>query len=167
MDRGYVDFRRLYALHQAGDFFVTRTKINMNYHRVYSRAVDKTDTAQMLRIILPRVEAVKGEGLIETQTRHLVDLETGKRLIFSDQSFCAARPDHCGALQAALARRIVEAADEATVLYVDGHVCGYHGTSKQLPKHYVARQRLCLSATADYWVNARRDRPNLRQRPFP
>ena len=29
------------ALHQAGAFFVTRTKINMNYHRVYSRAVDK------------------------------------------------------------------------------------------------------------------------------
>ena len=42
MDRGYVDFRRLHALHQAGAFFVTRTKINMNYHRVYSRAVDKT-----------------------------------------------------------------------------------------------------------------------------
>src|SRR6266699_5062170 len=42
MDRGYVDFRRLYALHRVGAFFVTRTKINMNYHRVYSRAVDKT-----------------------------------------------------------------------------------------------------------------------------
>lgn len=42
MDRGYVDFRRLYVIHQAGAFFVTRTKSNMNYHRVYSRAVDKT-----------------------------------------------------------------------------------------------------------------------------
>ena len=41
MDRGYVDFRRLYTLHQAGAFFVTRTKINMNYHRVYSRAVEQ------------------------------------------------------------------------------------------------------------------------------
>jgi hypothetical protein len=41
MNRGYVDFRRLCTLHQAGAFFVTRTKINMNYHRVYSRAVDK------------------------------------------------------------------------------------------------------------------------------
>jgi hypothetical protein len=36
MDRGYVDFRRLYTIHQAGAFFVTRTKINMKYHRVYS-----------------------------------------------------------------------------------------------------------------------------------
>jgi hypothetical protein len=34
MDRGYVDFRRLYALHQAGAFFVTRTKINMNRQSV-------------------------------------------------------------------------------------------------------------------------------------
>jgi hypothetical protein len=42
MDRGYVDFCRLYVIHQAGAFFVTRTKINMRYHRVYSRAVDKT-----------------------------------------------------------------------------------------------------------------------------
>ena len=36
MDRGYVDFRRLHTLHQAGAFFVTRTKINMNYTRFTS-----------------------------------------------------------------------------------------------------------------------------------
>ncbi len=43
----------------------------------------------------------------------------------------------------------------AAVLYVDGHVRVYYGSTKQLPKHYIARQRLCLSATADYWVNAK------------
>jgi Transposase DDE domain len=42
MDRGYVDFRRLCTLHQAGAFFVTRAKRNMKYHRVYSHTVDKT-----------------------------------------------------------------------------------------------------------------------------
>jgi hypothetical protein len=42
MDRGYVDFRRLYVIHQAGAFFVARAKINMKYHRVDSRPVDKT-----------------------------------------------------------------------------------------------------------------------------
>src|ERR1700731_1240602 len=42
MDRGYVDFRRLNVFHRAGAFFVTRAKRNMNYHRVYSHAVDKT-----------------------------------------------------------------------------------------------------------------------------
>src|SRR6202158_6139297 len=41
MDRGYLDFARLYALHQAGSFFVTRAKRNMNARRVYSAAVDR------------------------------------------------------------------------------------------------------------------------------
>ena len=49
--------------------------------------------------------------------------------------------------------------EEAAVLYVDGHVRVYHGKTKQLPKHYVARERLCLSATADYWVNAMNGKP--------
>jgi hypothetical protein len=52
-----------------------------------------------------------------------------------------------------------ETPEEAAVLYVDGHVRVYHGTAKVLPKHYVARQRLCLSATVDYWVNAMDGRP--------
>ncbi len=36
MDRGYVDFQRLYAMHQAGAFFVTRTKQGMDARRLYS-----------------------------------------------------------------------------------------------------------------------------------
>ena len=54
---------------------------------------------------------------------------------------------------------MLDAPDEAAVLYVDGHVRVYHGKTKQLPKHYVARERLCLSATADYWVNAMDGKP--------
>ena len=49
--------------------------------------------------------------------------------------------------------------EEAAVLYVDGHVRVYHGSQTPLPKHYVARQRLCLRATADYWVNAMDGQP--------
>ena len=41
MDRGYVDFARPYRLHQAGAFFVTRAKSNLNAHRVYSAATDR------------------------------------------------------------------------------------------------------------------------------
>jgi hypothetical protein len=41
MDRGYLDFARLFALHQANAFFVTRAKANMKCRRRYSRAVDK------------------------------------------------------------------------------------------------------------------------------
>jgi hypothetical protein len=42
MDRGYVDFTRLYRLHEAGAFFVTRAKSNLNAHRVYSARTDRT-----------------------------------------------------------------------------------------------------------------------------
>jgi hypothetical protein len=42
MDRGYVDFGRLHALHQSGAFFVTRAKSGMKCRRVYSSPVDRT-----------------------------------------------------------------------------------------------------------------------------
>jgi len=42
MDRGYLDFARLYALHQAGSFFVTRAKSNSKFKRVVSQPVDRT-----------------------------------------------------------------------------------------------------------------------------
>jgi len=42
MDRGYVDFSRLYRMHQCGAFFVTRAKSNMNAHRLYSASTDRT-----------------------------------------------------------------------------------------------------------------------------
>jgi len=42
MDKGYIDFSRLYKLHSQGSFFVTRAKDNMRFKRMYSKAVDKT-----------------------------------------------------------------------------------------------------------------------------
>lgn len=42
MDRGYVDFGRLYNIHQAGAFFVTRAKDNFSFKRLYSNLVDKS-----------------------------------------------------------------------------------------------------------------------------
>ena len=41
MDRGYLDFHRLYKINFANSFFVIRAKRNLKYHRVYSRKVDK------------------------------------------------------------------------------------------------------------------------------
>ena len=49
--------------------------------------------------------------------------------------------------------------ERANVLYIDGHVRVYHGDQTQLPRHYVTRQRLCLRATTDYWVNAMDGQP--------
>jgi len=48
---------------------------------------------------------------------------------------------------------------QTAVFCVDGHVRVYHGEQTQLPRHHVARQKLCLRATTDYWVNALDGRP--------
>jgi hypothetical protein len=42
MDRGFTDFARWYAMHQAQAFFVTRAKSNLLFRRIYSRSVDKS-----------------------------------------------------------------------------------------------------------------------------
>jgi hypothetical protein len=87
MDRGYVDFQRLYVIHKAGAFFVTRTKVNMKYHRVYSRAVDKTTG-----VISDQIIALDGFYSKQDYPQHLRrisfrDPETGKRLVFLTNNF--------------------------------------------------------------------------------
>ena len=47
-----------------------------------------------------------------------------------------------------------EDSQAAGVLLVDGHTRVYHGSLTPLPRRYVSRDRLCLRATSDYWVNA-------------
>lgn len=42
LDRGYIDFARLFVINQAKAFFVTRAKSNWSFHRLYSRPTDKT-----------------------------------------------------------------------------------------------------------------------------
>lgn len=65
-----------------------------------------------------------------------------------------------GAWAAQLSRQwMAEDPESAGTLYVDGHVRVYHGSAARLPKHYVSRQRLCLRATTDYWVNAMDGQP--------
>lgn len=49
--------------------------------------------------------------------------------------------------------------EAAATLYIDGHVRVYHGKQTKLPRHYVAREKLCLRATTDYWVNAMDGQP--------
>jgi len=46
LDRGYVDYSRLYRLHKAEAFFVTRTKKNMDFERMYSAKVDKSTSVK-------------------------------------------------------------------------------------------------------------------------
>jgi Domain of unknown function (DUF4372)/Transposase DDE domain len=82
MDRGYVDFARLYALHQAGAFFVTRAKSPMDARRVYSATTDRsTGVISDQRVML------NGYYSARKYPEHLrrirfKDPESGKTLIF-------------------------------------------------------------------------------------
>ncbi len=60
MDKGYFDFKRLYALHQIGAFFVTRAKRNLNVRRIYSMPTDRsTGVVCDQRIALSRSYAAR------------------------------------------------------------------------------------------------------------
>lgn len=70
------------------------------------------------------------------------------------------QPDQVAAWAGALCQDWMTSDPEAAgTLYVDGHVRVYHGSAAHLPQHYVSRQRLCLRATTDYWVNAADGQP--------
>jgi transposase len=82
MDRGYVDFTRLYALHQAGAFFVTRAKSNLDAHRVYSAPTDRA-----AGIIADQTIALDGYATSKDYPLHLrrvrfKDPKSEKTLVF-------------------------------------------------------------------------------------
>ena len=82
MDRGYLDFSRLFALHQAGAFFVTRAKRGMDAHRVYSMPTERNTG-----IICDQRIALNGFYISQDypdQLRRIrfKDPETGQTLVF-------------------------------------------------------------------------------------
>jgi hypothetical protein len=95
MDRGYVDFARLHALHQAGAFFVTRAKSNLDAHRVYSAPVDRT-----AGVICDQTIALDGYLTRRDYPEHLRrirfrDAETGKTLVFLTNQVTLPAPTVC------------------------------------------------------------------------
>ncbi len=87
MDRGYLDFERLYALDQVGAFFVTRAKSNLDARRLYSA---KSDRAQ--GIIADQTIVLDGYLSSQLYPAHLrrirfKDRETGKSLVFLTNQF--------------------------------------------------------------------------------
>ena len=87
VDRGYVDFSRLHALHRAGAFFVTRAKSNMDAHRVYSVPTDRTTGVTCDQTI-----SLDGNDTSQNYPEPLrrirfKDLESGKTLVFITNNF--------------------------------------------------------------------------------
>ncbi|MDZ7918427.1 IS4 family transposase [Rhodoferax sp.] len=82
MDRGYLDFARLYKMHQAGAFFVTRAKRGMDARRVYSAPTHR-DTG----VICDQTIALNGFYTAQDYPEHLrrirfKDPESGRTLVF-------------------------------------------------------------------------------------
>ena len=87
MDRGYLDFKRLYALDQARGFFVTRAKRNLDARRVYSAPVDRSTG-----LISDQTIALNGHYAAKRYPAHLRrirfrDPETDKVLVFLTNQF--------------------------------------------------------------------------------
>ncbi len=82
MDRGYLDFSRLYKMHQAGAFFVTRAKRGMDARRLYSEQTDRSTG-----VICDQSIALNGFYVSKDYPEHLrrirfKDPESGKTLVF-------------------------------------------------------------------------------------
>ena len=87
MDRGYLDFGRLYTFNQFLAFFVTRTKRNTKFRRLYSHSVDRTDGLrcdQTIMLVTPKSLAGYPEKLRRVK---YFDVEKEKPLVFLTNNF--------------------------------------------------------------------------------
>ena len=87
MDRGYVDFARLYAFHLAGAFFVTRAKSNLDAHRVYSTTTDRTTGIVCDQTIALDGYYAKKDYPQQLRRIRFNDPETNKTLVFLTNNF--------------------------------------------------------------------------------
>jgi len=87
MDKGYIDFARLYAMHGAQAFFVTRAKRNMCYKRRHSRKVEKGSGLRCDQTVA--LSGRRSDKAYPGLLRRIsyADLETGKRLVFLTNNF--------------------------------------------------------------------------------
>jgi hypothetical protein len=81
MDRGYVDFTRLYRMHKAGGRFVVRAKKNLQFYRTFSTPADKStglQCDQIIRLTGPKPNQCYPETLRRV---HLIDEETNQDIV--------------------------------------------------------------------------------------
>ena len=87
MDRGYVDFARLFVFTLCSSFFVTRSKENVLLQRRYSHPVDKTTGVRSDQTVI--LTAIDSAMAYPDPLRRItyVDVETNKRLVFLTNNF--------------------------------------------------------------------------------
>ena len=92
MDRGYVDFERLFLLHSVGAFFIIRAKSNTRYQRRYSRPVDKRSGVQCDQTVV--LTGAKGRKHYPQPLRRIkyYDAGTQKTFNFLTNHFAVSAP---------------------------------------------------------------------------
>lgn len=87
MDRGYFDYRRLHRIHTEKAFFITRTKSNTKWQRLYSRPVDRATGLRCDQTI--RLTGVKADKYYPDLLRRVkfYDAETGNTYVFLTNNF--------------------------------------------------------------------------------
>ncbi len=87
MDRGYLDFARLYKLHLASAFYVTRARKRFDFQRLYSLPVDRA-TGVICDQIVTLVNPVPRQGYPEKLRRiRYFDGQSNQRLVFLTNNF--------------------------------------------------------------------------------
>ena len=87
MDRGYVDFARLYTIQQASAFFVTRCKRNFQFKRRYSHPVDKSTGLRCDQTIITTGVGTAKDYPIPLRRIRYYDADTDKSLVFITNNF--------------------------------------------------------------------------------
>ena len=87
MDRGYLDFARLYKFHHASAFFVTRAKTNFSRKRLYSMPVDKSTGVQCDQIVLLKGHYAKKDYPEKLRRIRYFDSKNNKTLVFLTNNF--------------------------------------------------------------------------------
>jgi hypothetical protein len=87
MDRAYLDLSRLYAIHQARAFFVTRAKKRFDFTRLYSHEVDKTTGVQCDQTIVPANFYPRRKYPEPLRRIRYRDPRKDKRLVFLTNNF--------------------------------------------------------------------------------
>jgi transposase len=87
MDRGYLDYKRLYQIHEASAFFVIRAKRNLQFRRLYSHAVDKSTGLRCDQTIMLTGFYPVQHYPVKLRRIKYIDPKTGKQFVFLTNNF--------------------------------------------------------------------------------
>ena len=145
MDRGYLDFSRLYMMHQAQAFFVTRAKSTTRMRRVYSAAVDRSTGIICDQTVVLTVAKSCKDYPEHLRRIRFKDPETGKTRVFLTNNFVLSAATIC-------ARYKARWQVELFFKWIKQHlrIKNFYGNSENAVKSQMARGQPLWTAVSVY-----------------